>query len=81
MAIELETRVSGRNLAVVRGDVALSSDPAIGVDRGAVVGTGEIVRVVGRRATWTRVEASEDRDGWIASSQLLFISDHRPSMR
>jgi hypothetical protein len=77
-ATELETRVSGTRLAVVRHSASLSSDPAIGMDRGPVVGTGEIVRVAGRRAAWTRVEATEDRDGWIASSQLFFLGDRRP---
>jgi hypothetical protein len=77
VSIELETRISGTRLAVVREVSALISDPAIGMDRGPVVGTGEIVRVAGRRATWTRVEASDEREGWIASSQLLLIADRR----
>jgi uncharacterized protein YgiM (DUF1202 family) len=53
------------------------SDPAFGMDRGPTVGTGEIVRIAGRRGTWTRVEAADDRDGWIASSQLLPLADRR----
>lgn len=76
-SIELETRISGTRLAVVRHAASLTSDPAIGMDRGPVLGTGEIVRVAGRRGMWTRVEAAEDRDGWIASSQLLLLGDHR----
>jgi len=78
VAIELESSIAGGKLAVVRRAVTVSSDPAIGMDRGPTVGTGEIVRLVGRRGTWSRVEASDDRDGWVASSQLLFLSDRRP---
>ncbi len=78
LAIELEERVSGARLAVVRHAGALVSDPAIGMDRGPAVATGEIVRVAGRRGAWTRVEASDDRDGWLPSSRLLPLADRRP---
>ncbi|HMC54888.1 MAG TPA: hypothetical protein VKH19_06945 [Gemmatimonadaceae bacterium] len=77
-AIELETRVAGNRLGVVRRGVALSSDPAIGVDRGPAVAAGEIVRIAGRRGTWTRIEATDERDGWIPSTELLRIADRRP---
>ena len=77
-SIELESRISGDRLAVVRQISSLSSDPALGMGRGPTVATGEIVRVAGRRGTWTRVEASDDREGWIASSRLLLIADRRP---
>jgi hypothetical protein len=78
LAIEIETRTAGRRVAVIRHASALTSDPAFGMDRGPNVGTGEMVRIIGRRGAWTRVEASDDRQGWIASSQLLLISDQRP---
>jgi len=77
-SIEIESRVAGLRLAVVRHAGSLTSDPAIGMDRGPIVGTGEIVRIVGRRGGWVRVEAPDDRDGWIASSQLLLVADRRP---
>lgn len=77
-SIEIESRVAGLRLAVVRRAGSLTSDPAIGMDRGPIVGTGEIVRIVGRRGGWARVEATDDRDGWIASSQLLVVADRRP---
>jgi hypothetical protein len=77
-SIEMETRIAGTRLAVVQRVSALTSDPAIGMDRGPVVGTGEIVRVAGRRGAWTRVEASDDREGWISSAQLLPLADRRP---
>lgn len=78
LAIEIEARTAGRRVGVVRSAAALTSDPAIGMDRGPNVGTGEMVRIVGRRGAWTRVEASDDRHGWIASSQLLLIGNWRP---
>jgi hypothetical protein len=78
VAIETETRITGNRLAVVRRAASLTSDPALGMDRGPTVGTGEIVRIAGRRGSWTRVEATEDRDGWLPSSQLVLLSDRRP---
>jgi tetratricopeptide (TPR) repeat protein len=78
LAVELEARIDGLRLAVVRHAASLSSDPAIGMDRGPAVAAGEIVRIAGRRGTWTRVEASDDRDGWIPSSELLRIADRHP---
>lgn len=77
-SIELEARISGARLAVVRRHAALTSHPAIGMDRGPAVGTGEIVHVAGRRGTWSRVEAAGGRDGWIASAQLLRLDERHP---
>jgi len=76
-AMELESRVGGSRLGVVRHATPLSTDPALGMDRGPLVATGEIVRIVGRRGGWTRVEASAERDGWIATSRLLRVDDRR----
>lgn len=78
LAIEIEARVAGARLAVVKSSASLTSDPAIGMDRGPTVGTGEIVRVAGRRGTWTRVEAAGDRGGWIPSAGLLLLADRHP---
>ena len=78
VSVETETRIAGTRLAIVRRVSPLTSDPAIGMDRGPVVATGEVVRIAGRRGTWTRVEATDDREGWIASSQLLLLADRRP---
>ena len=81
VAIETETRVAGKRLAVVRRTTSLTSDPAIGMDRGPNVGVGEIVRAIGHRGSWTRVEATDDREGWIPTSQLLQLADRRPAPR
>lgn len=77
LAIELETRVSGTRLGVVRRASALSSDPAFGMDRGPALATGEIVRISGRRVGWIRVAASSDRVGWLPASQLLPLEERR----
>jgi hypothetical protein len=77
VAIEMETRVGGARLGVMRGATALSSDPALGMDRGPSLGTGEIVRILARRGGWTLVEASADREGWVATSQVLRLADRR----
>lgn len=81
VAIETETRITGKRLAVVRRTTSLTSDPAIGMDRGPNVGIAEIVRTVGSRGSWTRVEATDDREGWIPTSQLLRLADRRPAPR
>jgi hypothetical protein len=78
VSIEVQSRIAGTRLAVVRRAGTLTSDPAIGLDRGPNVGTGEIVRVAARRGMWTRVEASGDREGWIASSLLARLDVRRP---
>lgn len=76
-AVELDTRISGERIGVIRRAAALTSDPAIGMDRGPLVGTGEMVRIAGRRGGWTRVEASADREGWVAASLVLPIQERR----
>ena len=81
VAIETETRVTGKRLAVVRRTTSLTSDPALGMSRGPNVGIAEIVHTVGSRGSWTRVEASDDREGWIPTSQLLALADRRPAPR
>jgi hypothetical protein len=48
------------------------------MDRGPGVGTGEMVRIVGRRGIWLRVEAGDDRDGWLSSSDVFLLSERRP---
>ena len=77
IAIEVETRVAGGRVAIVRHATSLSSDPALGMDRGPQVGTGEMVRIVGRRGIWIRVEASDEREGWVASTDVHALSDRR----
>ncbi|MEX2177124.1 MAG: BatD family protein [Gemmatimonadaceae bacterium] len=77
LAVELETRIAGARLGIVRGAVALSSDPAMGMDRGPALATGEIVTIAARRGGWTRVEARGDREGWIAASQLYLVDARR----
>jgi hypothetical protein len=76
-SIELQIRVSGRQLGVVRHATAVVTDPAIGMDRGPSIAAGEMVRVLGRRGVWTRVESAAGRDGWIPSGELLWIGDRR----
>jgi hypothetical protein len=77
IAIEVESRVAGARIGIVRQATSLSSDPALGMDRGPQVGTGEMVRIVGRRGIWIRVEASDERDGWVAATDVLPLSDRR----
>jgi len=76
-SIGVEERVSGKRTAVVRRVLSLTSDPAVGMDRGAAIGTGEMVQVVTRRGAWVRVEATEARAGWVPAEQLIFVADRR----
>lgn len=77
VTIELQARIAGTRLAVVRQASALSSDPALGMDRGPALGAGEMVQVTGRRGAWTLIEAAGDREGWVPSSQLLPLDERR----
>jgi hypothetical protein len=76
-AFEMDTRVVGADVAVVRRSLAVTSDPALGMDRGPVLGTGELVRVVVRRGSWTRVAATDARAGWVPDAALVFLADRR----
>lgn len=77
-SIELQQRITGASIAVVRTELTVVSDPALGLDRGASLATGEVVRVVGRRGVWTRIESTAGREGWLPSSELLTLSSRRP---
>lgn len=77
IAMEINARVVGADVAVVRRALALTSDPAVGMDRGPVLGTGELVRVDLRRGTWVYVVAGAAREGWLPAPELMFIADRR----
>lgn len=77
-ATEIEALTVGARLAVVRRALSVTSDPALGMDRGAALGTGEIVHVLARRGGWTLVRGSADREGWVATSRLHFLDERRP---
>ena len=77
IAAEIDARVSGSDAAVVRRTLALTTDPAVGMDRGPAVGTGEIVRVASRRGAWAQVVASDAREGWVPAGELTFIVERR----
>lgn len=77
VSMEVDARISGDRTAIVRRAVALTSDPAIGMDRGPAVGTGEIVRLSARRGAWARVAATDGRDGWVPVTQVILIADRR----
>jgi hypothetical protein len=69
-AIELQARLSGRNLAVAGSNLTLNTDPALAASRGATVVIGEIVRVSGRQGAWVHVALADGREGWAASDRL-----------
>jgi flagellar basal body rod protein FlgF len=75
--MEIDTKVSGSDTAVVRRALALTTDPAVGMDRGPVVGTGELVQVALRRGAWVLVVASDAREGWVPANELTFIAERR----
>ncbi len=69
----LADRTSGRQLAVVRHTVSLSSDPALGGDLGPTTIVGEVVRVTGREGAWTRIVLDDGREGWVDSARLISL--------
>ena len=77
IAIKIDDKVSGADTAVIRQRLSLSTDPAMGMDRGPTVSVGEMVRVAGRRGSWVRVEAADGRSGWVSDAQVVLIADRR----
>ena len=77
VAMEIEGRVAGNGVAVVRRALVLTTDPAVGMDRGPAIGTGEIVRIRLRRGAWAKVVASDGREGWVPATQLIFVAERR----
>jgi hypothetical protein len=69
----LGDRTSGRQLAVVRHTVSLSTDPALGGDLGPTAIVGEVIRVTGQQGAWSRVRLDDGREGWVESSRLLSL--------
>ncbi|HEY4132110.1 MAG TPA: hypothetical protein VGM50_15970 [Gemmatimonadaceae bacterium] len=69
----LGDRTSGRRAAVLRHTASLSSDPALGGERGATAIIGEVVRVTGRQGAWTRVVLDDGRDGWVENSAIISL--------
>jgi hypothetical protein len=76
-AIKVDDAVAGLDTAVIRRPLSLSTDPAMGLDRGPAVSMGELVTVAGRRGSWVRVDAADGRSGWVSDAQVVFISDRR----
>ncbi|MDE3152418.1 MAG: hypothetical protein KGL93_09230, partial [Gemmatimonadota bacterium] len=72
-AIALGGRLSGRGVAVVRGDAMLRDDPAFGTDRGPTVVTGEMVRVLRQEGAWERVQLDGGRQGWMPAEGLVAV--------
>ncbi len=77
IAIKVNDAVAALDTGVIRGHLSLSTDPAMGMDRGAAVSIGELVRIAGRRGSWVRVEASDRREGWVSYAQLIHLADRR----
>jgi hypothetical protein len=70
LAVRLDERLAGRDIAVSRAATPLRAMPALGAERSATLTTGEIVRVLERRDVWARIAASGDREGWLEAERL-----------
>jgi tetratricopeptide (TPR) repeat protein len=77
IAIKIDEKVVGADTVVIRRPLSLSTDPAMGMDRGPSVSTGEMLRSAGRRGSWVRVDAADGRTGWVSDDQIVFIADRR----
>jgi len=71
-------RLDGRTLAVVRAATGLSTDPAIGEAQPAVTATGDVVRVRGTSGAWSLIAVDDGHEGWVQSSDLIFLADPLP---
>ena len=69
-AARLGTLAQGTDLAVVRRDGPLHSEPALGAEPSAPVQTSDVAHVLGRQHAWSRVRLDGGREGWIESERL-----------
>jgi tetratricopeptide (TPR) repeat protein len=76
-AIKVSDKTAGADTAIVRRQMALSTDPAMGMDRGPGVAVGELVHISARRGAWVHVDAADGRQGWLADANVVFLSDRR----
>jgi SH3 domain-containing protein len=74
LAVRLDERIAGRDVAVSRGPAPMRAMPALGAEPAATLTTGELVRIVERRDVWARVAASGDREGWLEADHLVAAS-------
>jgi tetratricopeptide (TPR) repeat protein len=75
VAVLVDGRLGVRDLVVVRRESSLRLLPALAAERGAAVHIGEVARVLQRDGPWAHIAEERDRDGWIASEDLLPLSD------
>ena len=73
VAIDLTDRLDGRALLVVRRTVPLATSPALGAELLGNAETGEIGRAVRREGVWTQLRLDGDREGWVATANLVPI--------
>jgi tetratricopeptide (TPR) repeat protein len=62
------------DLAVVRRDGALRSEPALGAEAAGQVQASDLARIVGRQHAWVRVVLDGDREGWVESDRLVSLA-------
>jgi hypothetical protein len=72
-ALDLDQRLAGRDLGVVRSTARLRTDPALGGEASGVAVIGEIARITRRQGAWTHVSLDGDREGWIESSNFASL--------
>jgi hypothetical protein len=76
--LDVDQRLAGRNLTVIRSTSRLSSDPALGGEAKGTAIIGEVARAVRREGAWTLVSLDEQREGWIESSHLASLERGAP---
>jgi hypothetical protein len=63
--IWLDEMATAAKLVVIASGSGLSSSPALGAERVAVLDAGDVGRVEERSGAWIRVRLDGDRDGWV----------------
>jgi hypothetical protein len=77
--LDLDQRLSARDLGVLRSTAKLSSDPALGGESKGTALLGEVARAVRREGAWTFVTLDEQREGWVESSRLVSLERGAPA--
>lgn len=74
VALDVESRARGRDVAVVARTQPLGDAATAAAEQGATVHQGDVVRVVAREGGWARVRADVAREGWLREATLIPVS-------
>jgi hypothetical protein len=73
-AVALDARIAARDLAVVERATPLRVLPALGAEPEGSGHSGEVARILERRAEWSRVTLGGGQEGWVETALLIRLA-------